>query len=130
MLLDRTTFKHNPLKSRNTGIAITDHFQLSMEGLTEQFDCFVFFPSNELELVQRELEEKLSRFANFNVRANNRTRLETQFDLAKLYERIELEGDSFCDEDLNLCVVGLGKGGELNSIIAKRERPKSGFCEL
>lgn len=89
MLLERTTFKHNPSKSRNTGIAITDHFQLSMEGLTQQFDCFVFFPSNELELVQRELEEKLSHFANFNVRANDRTRLETQFDLAKLYERIE-----------------------------------------
>jgi hypothetical protein len=59
-----------------------------MEGLARKFDCFVFFPSNESELVQRELEEKLSNFANRNVRANNGTRLETQFDLAKLYERI------------------------------------------
>jgi hypothetical protein len=59
-----------------------------MEGLTQRFDCIVFFPSNESELVQQELEEKLSNFANCNVRANNRTRLETQFDRAKLYERI------------------------------------------
>ncbi len=60
-----------------------------MEGLTQQFDCLIFFPSNELDLVRRELEEKLSNFAHCNVRANNRMRLEIEFHLAKLYERIE-----------------------------------------
>jgi hypothetical protein len=58
-----------------------------MEGLTQQFECFIFFPPNESERVQRELEQKLFNLDNSNIRPNNRIKLEIQFDLANLYER-------------------------------------------